>query len=57
LGSLIFSSSAASCFSADDASKIAPHELDALSELGVALLKVFDVFQHNLILHRKSEIP
>jgi hypothetical protein len=36
----------ASCFRAESASKKAPHELDALFELGVALLQVFDVFSH-----------
>src|ERR1700678_2639250 len=45
-GSLTFTSRAASCFRAESASKKAPHELDALFELGVALLQVFDVFSH-----------
>jgi hypothetical protein len=31
---------------ADSASKKAPHELDALIQLGEALLQVFDVFGH-----------
>jgi hypothetical protein len=43
---LIFTSSAASWLRAEGTSKIAPHELDALLELGVALLQVFDVFGH-----------
>jgi len=54
---LIFCSRAANCGSIAEASKIAPHELDAFLELGVALLKVFDVLGHAPILHRKSEIP
>jgi hypothetical protein len=53
---LIFCSSAASCGSREEASKITPHELDALLELGVALLKVLDVLRHIEILHTKSEI-
>jgi hypothetical protein len=45
-GALIFCSSAANCGSIAEASKIAPHELDAFLELGVALLQVFDVLGH-----------
>jgi len=37
------------------ASKIAPHELHAFRELGVALLQVVDVFSHCLIVHTKFE--
>jgi hypothetical protein len=37
---------AGSCFSADAASKIAPHEPDAFGQLGVALFEIFDVFSH-----------
>ena len=54
-GSLIFSSSAASCWRAEEASKIAPHKLDAFLELGVALLQVFDVFSHGYRVQRKME--
>jgi hypothetical protein len=43
---LIFCSSAANCGSIAEASKIAPHQLDAFLELGVALLQVFDVRGH-----------
>ena len=41
----------------EESSKIAPHQLDAFLELGVALLQVFDVLgrRHGLILHTKSE--
>jgi hypothetical protein len=46
LGSPIFSSSAATWLRAEEASKIAPDELEALLELGVALPKIFDVFSH-----------
>ena len=42
-GAFIFSSSAVSCVRAEGSSKIAPHEFDALLELGVARLQVFDV--------------
>jgi molybdenum cofactor biosynthesis enzyme len=31
---------------AEAASKITPHKLEALLELGVALLDVFDMFSH-----------
>jgi len=54
---LIFCSSAANWGSIAEASKIAPDELDAFLELGVALLKIFDVLGHNSILHSRSEIP
>jgi len=37
-GSLVFSSTAAICFSALATSKIAPHEFDALAQIRVALL-------------------
>jgi hypothetical protein len=30
----------------EESSKIAPHQLDAFLELGVALLKVFDMLGH-----------
>jgi hypothetical protein len=30
----------------EETSKIAPHQLDARSELGEALLQVFDMFGH-----------
>jgi len=45
-GALIFCSRAANCGAIAEASKIAPHQLDAFLELGVALLKVFDVRGH-----------
>jgi hypothetical protein len=45
-GALIFCSRAANCGSIAEASKIAPHELDAFLKLGVALLQVFDVLGH-----------
>ena len=45
-GAFIFSSRAASCLRAEDSSKIAPHKLDALGELGVALLEIFDMLRH-----------
>jgi len=41
---------------AREASKIAPHELDALVKLVVAMLQIFDVFGHEWILQTKSEI-
>jgi hypothetical protein len=41
---------------AAEASKIATHELDALLELVVAMLQVFDVFSHAWILQTKGEI-
>jgi hypothetical protein len=41
---------------AEEASKIAPHELDALLELVVAMMQVFDVFGHAWILQTKGEI-
>jgi hypothetical protein len=41
---------------AAEASKIAPHELDALLKLVVAMLQIFDVFGHQWILQTKSEI-
>src|SRR5580658_10357340 len=47
-GSLTFSSNVASCLRAEPASKKAPHELNTFLKLGVALLKVFDVFSHSL---------
>jgi hypothetical protein len=55
-GALIFSSSAANCGSIAEASKIAPHQLDAFLELGVALLQVFDVLGHVGILHSVAGI-
>jgi dihydrofolate reductase len=51
---LILPSSAASCGSIAEASKIAPHELDPFLELGVALLQVFNVRGHTQILHRNA---
>jgi hypothetical protein len=45
-GALIFCSRAANWGSIAEASKIAPHELDAFLKLGVALLQVFDVLGH-----------
>jgi hypothetical protein len=42
---------AAICFAAAGASKIAPHELHAFGELGVALLQVVDMFSHVLFCH------
>jgi hypothetical protein len=45
-GALIFFSSSANCGSIADASKIAPHQLDAFLELGVTFLQVFDVRGH-----------
>jgi hypothetical protein len=43
---------------AEGSSKIAPHELDALLELGVALQQIFDVVRrrHGHILQTKLEI-
>jgi hypothetical protein len=41
---------------AEEASKIAPHQLDALLKLVVAMLQIFDVFGHQWILQTKSEI-
>jgi hypothetical protein len=55
-GALIFSSSAANCVRMEESSKIAPHQLDAFLELGVALLKVFDMLGHIQILHINGEI-
>jgi hypothetical protein len=55
-GSFSFSWSAASCLRAEPSSKIAPHELEALLELGVASLEILDVFSHAQILHTKLEI-
>jgi molybdenum cofactor biosynthesis enzyme len=45
-GALIFRSSAANCGSIAEASKITPHEFDALLEFGVALLQIFDMRGH-----------
>jgi hypothetical protein len=45
----------AKCWRAAGASKIAPHKLHALFELGVAVLDVFDVFGHGYIVHRKMK--
>jgi hypothetical protein len=42
---------AAICLAAAGASKIAPHELHAFREFGVALLQVVDVFSHVLFCH------
>jgi hypothetical protein len=41
---------------AEEASKIAPHEIDALLEFVVAMLQIFNVFGHAWILQTKSEI-
>src|SRR5690348_13104547 len=51
-GAFIFCSSAVSPVRAEGSSKIAPHELDALLELGVARLQVFNVVRrrHGVIL-------
>jgi hypothetical protein len=45
-GAFSFSWRAASCLVAEPSSKIAPHELEALLELGVASLEILDVFSH-----------
>jgi hypothetical protein len=45
-GAFSFSWSAASCLLAEPSSKIAPHELEALLELGVASLEILDMFSH-----------
>jgi hypothetical protein len=37
---------------ASGASKITPHEFDALLKFGVTLLKVFDVFGHEGVVYR-----
>src|SRR5271154_909421 len=50
LGSLVLASNSASCLRADAASKKAPHELDAFIQLGEALLEVFDVFGHCVLI-------
>src|SRR5271169_6374423 len=50
LGSLVLASNSASCLRADAASKKASHELDAFIQLGEALLEVFDVFGHLVVI-------
>jgi hypothetical protein len=47
LGSLVFASSAASCWRAGSTSKKTPHDVDAFLEFGEAMLQVFDVLSHS----------
>jgi hypothetical protein len=56
LGSLVFASSAASCWRAGSTSKKTPHDVDAFLQFGEAMLQVFDVFSHIRIVTAKIEI-
>jgi hypothetical protein len=56
LGSLVFASSAASCWRAGSTSKKTPDDVDALLQFRKAMLQILNVFSHIGIVTAKIEI-
>jgi hypothetical protein len=56
LGSLVFASSAASCWRAGTTSKKTPHDVDAFLQFGEAMLQILDMLSHTRIVTAKIKI-
>jgi hypothetical protein len=56
LGSLVFASSAASCWRAGSTSKKTPHDVDPFLQFGEAVLQILDMLSHKQIVTAKVKM-